>query len=104
MSKLMVFQRQASAGVMVTLRLTRGEDITGRITELDDSHVCVDVGLCIVTIFDDILAGWEIHQSPPDTARDYAAEGEPTSKASAFLPPPGYSRNTGSRSRPPGYQ
>jgi tetratricopeptide (TPR) repeat protein len=47
---------------MVTLRLTRGEDVTGRVTELDESHVCVDIGPRVVTIFEDILAGWEIHQ------------------------------------------
>ena len=41
--------------------LTRGEDVTGHITELDEFHVCVDLGQRVVTIFEDILAGWEIH-------------------------------------------
>lgn len=65
MSRFTLFQRQASPGATVTLRLTRGEDVTGRVTELDDQHVCVDVGERIVTIFEDILAGWDIHQCPP---------------------------------------
>ena len=41
MSKLTVFRRQASVDTCVTLRLTRGENISGRIAELDDSHVCL---------------------------------------------------------------
>ena len=61
MSKLVVFQRQAAIGKRVTLRLTRGEDVTGDITELDDFHVCLKVDHRIVTIFEDILAGWEMH-------------------------------------------
>lgn len=69
MSKLAVFQKQASPGAIVTLRLTRGEDVTGTITEIDGHHVCLDLGHRVVTIFEDILAGWEIHQgstSPQD--------------------------------------
>ena len=44
MTKLTVFRRQASVDTYVTLRLTRGEDVSGRIAELDDVHVCLDLG------------------------------------------------------------
>ena len=47
----------------MTLRLTRGEDVTGLVTEIDEFHICLDVGNKIVTIFEEILAGWEIHQN-----------------------------------------
>lgn len=62
MSKLVLLKRQAKIGSLVTLRLTRGEDITGQITEIDELHACLDSRDKIVTIFEDILAGWEIHQ------------------------------------------
>lgn len=62
MSKLVLLKRQAKIGSFVTLRLTRGEDITGQITEIDELHVCLNSEDKIVTIFEDILAGWEIHQ------------------------------------------
>ena len=62
MTKFDIFRRQASLGNYVTLRLTRGEDATGRIAELDDAHVCLDLGGGkTITFFEDILAGWEIH-------------------------------------------
>ena len=61
MSKLAIFRQQASVGARVTLRLTRGEDISGRIAQLDDAYVCLDLGGRTVTIFADILAGWELH-------------------------------------------
>lgn len=62
MSKLTVFRQQASVGSHVTLRLTRGDDVSGRIDQLDDAYVSVDRGDGkIVTIFADILAGWELH-------------------------------------------
>ena len=44
MTKLTVFRRQASVDTYMTLRLTRGEDVSGRIVELDDAHVCLDLG------------------------------------------------------------
>lgn len=81
MSKLAVFRRQASPGQRVTLRLTRGEDVTGLITELDEAHVSLDVGNRIVTIFADILAGWEIHQPIPSTPISSSEE------TGAFLAP-----------------
>ena len=61
-SKLAVFQQQASVGALVTLRLTRGDDVAGRIKELDDEYVRLDLGGRVVTIFADILAGWELQQ------------------------------------------
>ena len=63
MTKLTIFCRQASVDTYVTLRLTHGEDVSGHITELDDAHVCLDLGDGkVITVFEDILAGWEIHQ------------------------------------------
>lgn len=63
MTKLTIFCRQASVDTYVTLRLTRGEDVSGHITELDDAHVCLDLGDGkVITVFEDILAGWEIHR------------------------------------------
>ena len=72
MTKLTVFRRQASVDTYVTLRLTRGEDVSGRIVELDDAHVCLDLGgRETITVFEDILAGWEIHrQNRVDAAVD----------------------------------
>ena len=61
MSKLAIFRQQASVGARVTLRLKRGEDVSGRIAQLDDAYVCLDLGGRTVTIFADILAGWELH-------------------------------------------
>lgn len=85
MSKLAVFRRQASPGDTVTLRLTRGEDVTGRIAELDDHHVCLDLGQRVVTIFEDILAGWEVHHPPHPP---HATGENPTGQGTlAGLPP-----------------
>jgi len=67
MTKLDVFRRQASVGSYVTLRLTRGEDVSGRVSELDDAHVCLDLGGRTITVFEDILAGWELHPDAPTT-------------------------------------
>ena len=76
MTKLAVFRRQASVDTYVTLRLTRGEDVSGRIVELDDAHVCLDLGGGeTVTVFEDILAGWEIHrQNRVDAAIDESSK------------------------------
>ena len=62
MSKLAVVRRQATIGTHVTLRLSRGEDVSGHITEIDDEYVCLDLGEKTITIFDDILAGFEVHR------------------------------------------
>ena len=65
MTKLEILRRQASVDAYVTLRLTRGEDVTGRIMELDNSYVCLDLGDGDTgTFFEDNLAGFEIHSGP----------------------------------------
>lgn len=64
MTKLAVLCDQASVGQRVTLRLTRGEDVAGQIEHLDESHVRIDIGDKLITVFEDILAGWEINQDP----------------------------------------
>jgi len=61
MNKLAVFRQEASIGTHVTLRLTRGEDVSGRVVQLDDAYVRLDLEGRTVTIFADILAGWELH-------------------------------------------
>ena len=62
MNKLAVFRQEASVGAHVTLRLTRGEDVSGRIAQLDDAYVRLDLdGGKTVTFFPDLLAGWEVH-------------------------------------------
>jgi len=90
MSKLAIFRRQASVGSTVTLRLTRGDDVTGRIIELDDSHVRIDRGNRVVTIFEDILAGWEVHAEPssdgPQDATEPTSDGGNISEAPATVP------------------
>ena len=62
MTKLAVFQKEASVGAHVTLRLTRGEDVSGRIEHLDDTCVRLDLGERTITVFEEILAGWEVHR------------------------------------------
>jgi len=86
MSKLNLFMRQASIGSTVTLRLTRGEDVSGRVTELDELHVCLDQGTRIVTIFEDILAGWEIHRTE-DAAKESAIPGQADQERADVTPP-----------------
>ena len=84
MTKLTVFRRQASIDSHVTLRLTRGEDVSGRITEIDDVHVCLDLGGgATITIFEDILAGWEVHQENSLAASAEEPSGHPTTEEHA---------------------
>ena len=61
MNKLAAFRQEASVGARVTLRLTRGEDVSGRVAQLDDAYVRLDLEGRTVTIFAEILAGWELH-------------------------------------------
>src|SRR5712692_10647042 len=79
--KLQLFRHQASIGSRVTLRLTRGEDVTGRITELSDSHICLDMGHRMVTIFEDILAGWEVHDATVTPSSEPSRAEQPESPA-----------------------
>jgi tetratricopeptide (TPR) repeat protein len=65
MSKLAVFRRQATIGSYVTLRLTRGDDISGLVLGLDETHISLELEDKTATIFEDILAGWELHPCKP---------------------------------------
>ena len=83
MNKLAVFRQEASVGAQVTLRLTRGEDVSGRVAQLDDAYVRLDLDGRSVTIWPDILAGWEVHhgtdsQPAPHDRTDPAHEPQPT--------------------------
>lgn len=66
MNKLTVLRNEASVGTHVTLRLTRGDDVSGRIAQLDDTHVSLDLDGKRVTIFAEILAGWELSPTSDD--------------------------------------
>ena len=68
MTKFEIFRRQASVGAHVTLRLTRGDDVTGRVTELDDTYICLDREEGPITVLEDLLAAWEVHRG--DTIGD----------------------------------
>ena len=91
MNKLAVFRQEASVGAHVTLRLTRGEDVSGRIAQLDDAYVRLDLdGGKTVTFFPDLLAGWEVHaraESQPHVDNPYApfAEGGPVDEPKMFV-------------------
>ena len=98
-TKLTVFRRQASIDSHVTLRLTRGEDVSGRITEIDDGHVCLDLGGgATITIFEDILAGWEVHQESSLAASTEESSDHPTTEE----PAPTSSLSEAQRSTDPG--
>ena len=62
MTKFEIFRRQASVGAHVTLRLTRGSDVTGRVAELDDTYIRLDREEGPVTVLEDLLAAWEVHR------------------------------------------
>ena len=75
MTKLEIFRRDASVGAHVTLRLTRGEDVSGCVDALDDACIRVHTEGRTVTVFEDLLAGWEIHHgSPSQTVAGRAVE------------------------------
>ena len=91
MTKFEIFRRQASVGTHVTLRLTRGSDVTGRITELDDSYISLDREEGPVTVLEDLLAAWEVHRGDiigdsMDRAR--AAHSRPDADADGSQAPP----------------
>jgi hypothetical protein len=74
-NKLAVLSRQVSLGETVTLRLTRGDDVTGAVVEIADTHVCLKLGSRSITIFDEIIVGWEVHEpTPPTTTVRHLAE------------------------------
>ena len=70
MTRLAVLCQQATVGQRVTLRLTRGDDVSGRIEHLDDNYVMIDPGGDFVTLFSDNLAGWELHSTPGPAGGD----------------------------------
>ncbi len=61
MSKLEIFGREVPVGAYVTLRLTRGDDVFGRVDAIDDTCIHLDRNGSSVTFFEELLAGWEIH-------------------------------------------
>ena len=81
MTKFEIFRRQASVGAHVTLRLTRGDEITGRVTELDDAYIRLDREEGPVTVLEDLLAAWEVHRGD--------AIGDPANRAGMGHSPPG---------------
>ena len=67
----------------MTLRLSRGEDVSGRVAQLDGDCVKIKADGKSVTIYPDILAGWEVHhgedsQPAPHDRTDPAHEPQPT--------------------------
>ena len=92
MTKFEIFRRQASVGAHVTLRLTRGSDVTGRVTELDDTYICLDREEGPVTLMDeDLLAAWEVHHGDAiDDSMDRAgtAHSCPSTDADGSQAPP----------------
>ena len=61
MSKLNIFRRDVPIGTYVTLYRTNGNDISGRVTDLDNVYVRIHSQGSSVTVFEDFLAGWKIH-------------------------------------------
>ncbi|MDE0460628.1 MAG: AAA family ATPase [Chromatiales bacterium] len=91
MTKFEIFRRQASVGAHVTLRLTRGSDVTGRVTELDDAYIRLDREEGPVTVLEDLLAAWEVHRGdiiddPMDRAG--ATHSRPDADADGTQAPP----------------
>ena len=80
MMKLEILRRQVSIGSYVTLRLTRGDDVSGRIDELDDAYVRLSRDGTTGTVFEEELAGWNVH--PRDVPGDVAE------RAVVSTPPP----------------
>ena len=72
MTKLELFREQVSVGTYVTLRFVRSEDAFGRITEIHDTYVCLDVDGHIVTFveFENVVSGWEVSHSDPMSSSD----------------------------------
>ena len=97
MTKLDIFRRQVSVGAHVTLRLTRGDDVTGRVEELDDAYIRLDGGGSTFTVFEELLAGWDVHcGGPPATVTDRpdpapSQQHTDNSRALPSTPPTGHS-------------
>ena len=67
MDKLADFRQEASVGAQVTLRLSRGEDVSGRVAQLDGDCVKIKADGKSVTIYPDILVGWDVHHREEST-------------------------------------
>ena len=107
MTKFEIFRRQASVGAHVTLRLTRGNDITGRVTELDDTYIRLDREEGPITVLEDLLAAWEVHRGdiiddPVD--RTGAAHSRPDADADGSQAPPATPSAVGSHDTAPEVQ
>ncbi len=69
----------------MTLRLTRGGDVTGRVTELDDTYIRLDREEGSVTVLEDLLAAWEVHRGDNiDDPMDRAGAAHFRSDADAY--------------------
>lgn len=84
MSKIEILRRQVPVGAHVTLRLTRGEDVSGRVLELqggDDAYIRLDRDGDVDMVFEDLVAGWVEHRR--DTPGDAAATDDAASPEDA---------------------
>lgn len=68
--KLNLLRESADVGTEVTLRLTRGSDSSGRLVEMTSTYVVLDDGVRRSTIFEDLLAGWEISKPAAESRED----------------------------------
>ena len=82
MTKLEIFGHEAAVGAHVTLRLTRGDDVSGRVEALDDHCIHLRTDRSTVTVFADLLAGWEVHHGDPAAVRP-----EPAAPTTSPAPP-----------------
>lgn len=80
MKKLEVFRREAYVGAHVTLHLIHGNDISGRIDELEDSYIRLHDEGNTVTVFEELLAGWKIHHASSLTTRADSPNPTPSSE------------------------
>lgn len=91
MMKLEILRRQVSIGSYVTLRLTRGDDVSGRIDELDDAYVRLSRDGTTGTVFEEELAGWNVHPRdvPGDVAERVVVSTPPPERDDSRMPPAG---------------
>lgn len=63
MTKFTIFRQEVSPGQTATIHLVGGETIHGTVTEVSDRYIKIDNGATTSTVFDDLIAGWQIHSS-----------------------------------------
>ena len=78
MKKLELFRGDASVGAHVTLHLTHGNDISGRVDELDEAYIRLYSEGNSITIFEELLAGWEVHDGSTSAAAANLANPTPS--------------------------